>query len=233
MGLGKLEDIVHRLGPWLDNDDGVFFHRPQAPIAKPYDRTDYIINLCKGKRVLHFGFTDSPFMQERIKNGEILHLKIKKVSRELWGTDIDAKSLRKYVKITGDKNVMSLDISKPLKNPRKYKKNFDLLIFGEVLEHVLNPGITLHNLAKICRINRAKLLVTTPNAFNVAGFMAAWRGNEIVHPEHYYYYSPVTLNRLLIDTGFTNIRMSLYASDATKDTEGITAPGLLALCEAK
>lgn len=233
MDLSKINEICERLGDWIITDDGIFFHKEKTKIAKPYDRTEFILNKCKKKRVLHFGFTDSPFTEERISNGEILHLKIKQNSKELWGTDIDKKGIKIYTNITGDNNVFNLDVSQPIKNIKVYNKNFDLLVFGEVLEHVLNPGITLNNLAKLCKINKAKLLLTTPNAFNIGGFLAAWRGIEIVHPEHYYYYSPVTLRRLLSDTGFKNISISLYASDATYDTKGITAPGLIAICEAR
>ncbi|MGH7156943.1 MAG: class I SAM-dependent methyltransferase [Candidatus Saccharimonadales bacterium] len=231
MDFNKFLEISRRLSEWLSFDDKIFFHETIAPIAKPYDRTEYILKLCKGKRVLHFGFTDSPFTEERIKNNEILHLRIKGGAKDLWGTDIDKAAIKKYSGITGDKNVFPLDISKPVKNVGRYNKNFDLIVFGEVLEHVLNPGIALNNLARICASNRAQLLLTTPNAFNIGGFLAAWNGNEIVHPEHYYYFSPVTLRQLLNDTGFKDIKIYLYASEATQDTKGITAPGLIAICK--
>jgi hypothetical protein len=233
MNLDKLNEISERLTDWISHDDGTFFHKPDAPIARPTDRTEYILRISKGKRVLHFGFTDSPFTTARMKSGEMLHLKIKDVAKEAWGSDVDKGAINEYIKVTGDKNVFPIDVSEPIENIGKYKKNFDLLIFGETLEHVLNPGITLKNLAKICKVNGSKLLITTPNAFSVFGFLAAWNGNEIVHPEHYYYYSPVTLTRLLTDTGFRKIKISLYTSEATKDTQGITGLGLIAISEPK
>jgi len=221
---------INHLGEWPDFDDGTFFHTPDATLASPYLRDDYIIAKSKGKKLLHFGFADAPFTAERIKSGELLHLKLRSVTELLWGADIDSMSIKTYEDNTGDPNNWTLDICKPIKHLERYNKNFDVVIFGEILEHLLNPGIALNNLRNLCEINSAKLIITTPNAFNSAGFVAALIGNEVVHPEHYYYYSPVTLKRLLSDCGFKDIDISFYSGANTASSPGITFPGLIAEC---
>jgi hypothetical protein len=220
-----------KLGEWPDYNDGVFFNKPGTELASPHIRNEYLIKTCRDKKVLHFGFVDSPFTKERIDNGSLLHRNIAEISQELWGADIDDKSVKIYENITGDKNCWVIDICNPLLEAKLYNKSFDIILFGEILEHLLNPGIALMNLYKLCKINKAKLIITTPNAFNSAGFIAALMGNEIVHPEHYYYYSPITLKRLLTDCGFKNINISFYAGSNTTESPGLTFPGLIAECE--
>jgi hypothetical protein len=57
-------------------------------------------------------------------------------------------------------------------------------------------------------------------------------GDEIVHPEHYYYFSPATLRKLLQDAGFTVVELALYASRDSALLPGITKNGVIAMCEA-
>lgn len=227
---GEIKRIATSLGEWPYFNDGVFFSQPNTKLKKTYLRDKYLIDKSKNKRVLHFGFADSPFTKERTQNNELLHLKIAHVASELWGSDIDSKSIKEYTSLTNDDKCLTLDICAPIKNIGEYSKNFDIIIFGEILEHLLNPGDAIKNLYKLCKINNAELILTTPNAFNAVGFIAAMMGNEIVHPEHYYYYSPVTLRRLLHDCGFENIDISFYSGENTKDSPGLTFPGLIAEC---
>lgn len=219
------------LDKWSDENDGVFFHTPDAELAQPYLREDYLIKQCKNKRVLHFGFADSPFTEKRYGTKEMLHTRIQKVASEVWGADIDKRGTEIYKKLSGDKKFWVMDVCDPNLDINTYSKDFDTILFGEILEHLLNPGSALQNLHKIAKQNDAQLIITTPNAFNAAGFVAAVKGNEIVHPEHYYYYSPVTLKRLLNDCGFSDVKISFYSGSNTKNLPGLTFPGLIAECK--
>jgi hypothetical protein len=228
----KVREIAHHLGSWPNYDDGIFFHQPSAKLASPYNREKYILKQVRNKRVLHFGFADAPFTEERFNNGSLLHLKIKGEAALLWGADIDETSTSLYTTLANDTNTWVFDICAQMNKPEIYDKKFDLIVFGEILEHLKNPGDALENLQKICSVNNAKLVLTTPNAFNSAGFVSALLGHEIVHPEHYYYYSPVTLTRLLEDCGFKDVHISFYAGDNTSGSPGLTFPGLIAECHA-
>lgn len=229
----KFSDIVEALGDWPGTKNhGVFYNQPKSELATPYLRDEFIINACRGKRVLHFGFADSPFTEERVKSKELLHLKLANVASLIYGADIDSDSVSKYTSLTNDNKHWIIDICKKEIVANDYNKRFDIVVFGEILEHLLNPGDALKNLNSICHINKAQLILTTPNAFNGAGFSASLLGNEIVHPEHYYYYSPVTLKRLLEDCGFTKVKISFYSGENSKQFPGLTYPGLIAICSA-
>lgn len=227
----QIGKALQDLDSWSDQDDGTFYHTPPVGLARPYLREDYLVESCKGKNVLHFGFADSPFTKERYGTNQMLHSRIKEVSKDLWGADIDKNSVDIYQKLSGDKQSWIMDVCNSSLDPKKYSKNFDVIIFGEILEHLLSPGDALKNLLKIAKENSAKLIITTPNALNAAGFVAAIKGHEIVHPEHYYYYSPVTLKRLLNDCGFEDVKISFYSGKNTANLPGLTYPGLIAECE--
>jgi hypothetical protein len=72
--------------------------------------------------------------------------------------------------------------------------------------------------------------VTVPNAYYAGVFLTALNGDEVVHPEHYYYFSPATLRKLLHDAGFSIIDMALYASRDSAVLPGITKNGVIATC---
>ena len=213
----QIGSILQDLDSWSNEDDGTFYHAPTAELANPYLREEFIVNSCKNKSVLHFGFADSPFTKERYGTKQMLHSRIREVARDVWGADIDKEGVEIYRELSGDKQSWIMDICDPNLDVKKYTKNFDVIIFGEILEHLLNPGDALRNLLKISRSNSAKLVITTPNALNAAGFVAATKGREIVHPEHYYYYSPVTLERLLHDCGLTKLKFH-FTQETTPQT---------------
>jgi SAM-dependent methyltransferase len=210
----------------------VFCHSWAGLADRTVDRERFLIELCRGKRVLHFGFVDAPFSEQRTRDGQLLHLKLKRAAAFLHGTDVDEKSIALYRQITGDLENSVLDIIDPQSDLDAFAKRFDVVLFGEVLEHLANPGLALANLRQICQRNSgAKLCVTTPNAFSLACFLSAIRDYELVHPDHYYYFSPTTLRKLLLDSGFGNIDLFFYASSTLWNSPGLTKHGVIALCE--
>ena len=110
----------------------------------------------------------------------------------------------------------------------------DVIVFGETLEHLRNPGLALARLRALCARNpRCVLCTTVPNAFSTTGFIAAASGVEIVHPEHYAYYSPVTLRNLLAAHGFGDIHVTVCPyQDHGFAVAGITDDCVLATAKA-
>lgn len=207
--------------------DPFFLHKFAGVDIKCVDRREYIIDLSKNKRVMHFGFLDSPLLEEKIADNLLLHQEIKKNAKFLLGIDIDEDSLSRYRNITGDNNNLIYNLQHGYEQPLLID-NYDLILFPEVLEHIPNPGLTLENLRKLCVLNNnATLCITVPNAFSIEGIITAMNNIEIVHPDHYYYFSPVTLTKLLTDHGYHNIKLTFYGFEATP---GLTKNGIIALC---
>ncbi len=211
----------------------IFYHSCKKIGKSNYIREKFIIELSKNKNVIHFGFLDVPFLKEKIESHSLLHLRIKNVANELFGIDVDQGFLDEYRKLTDDYSNAILNIQESFDDEVNLT-GYDLILFPEVLEHVINPGSALRNLRLLSeQNNNATVCITVPNAFNLSGFIPAKDGIELVHPEHYFYFSPVTLEKLLKDTGFKNIEVYKYSHILGKITpRGITKNGVIALCSA-
>jgi len=215
----------------LPDSNSIFVQQFREMSSNPVIREEYLVNMSRGKKVLHFGFLDSPFSEERTQSGELLHLKLKEVASQLYGIDNDRTSLDRYRQLTGDRNNELGDIQAEKQGVVDSYK-FDIILFPEILEHLPNPGRALANLKELCvRGGGTKLCVTVPNAYYAGVFLGALDGDEIVHPDHYYYFSPATLRKLLRDSGFVIVEMALYASRDSAILPGITKNGVIAVCE--
>ncbi len=227
----KALPVLMQISRNLPESNSIFVQQFRELSRQSVIREEYLANISRGKKVLHFGFLDSPFSEERIQSGELLHLKLKKVASHLYGIDNDQVSLDRYRQLTGDRNNDSGDIQREALHGAD-SPAYDIILFPEILEHLGNPGRALANLRQICvKGNGTKLCVTVPNAYYAGVFLGALDGDEIVHPEHYYYFSPATLRKLLHDVGFSIVEMALYASRDSAVLPGITKNGVIAMCE--
>ena len=63
------------------------------------DRVTYIVERCRGKRVLHLGCTDWPYTESKLKDGVLLHAELNKVAKSLIGVDADEAGIEYFRKI--------------------------------------------------------------------------------------------------------------------------------------
>lgn len=173
------------------------------------DRVQFIKNACVGKKVLHLGCTDYPFTEEVIKNEMLLHFELGRVARELYGFDFDERG----IKILSDAGVKNLYLSNLEKLEEvDLDETFDVIIAGEMIEHLSNPGLFLKGIQRFMN-SETNLLVTTINAYCgmrmlTYGFRGRGGAHEPVHPDHVAYYSYSTL-KVLIER--ENLRVRRFA----------------------
>ena len=177
-----------------------------------YNRIDYLLKVCSGKKILHFGFADAPLTEQRLSQGRLLHSKIQSVSKYVFGLDYDSDAIEMYKAMTSDTNVASVDIHS-LKNLELDFKKFDIFLLGEILEHLGNPLLALESIKDVIS-DDAQLVVTVPNAFSLSGFYKALYNLENTHPEHVAFYSPVTLRKLLDMAGFECLKIDFWGEGA-------------------
>ena len=161
-------------------------------------RVDYIKKMCEGKKVLHLGCTNSPFTRESIKNEMLLHHDLKKVAAELYGFDYDAEGLEIFKEI-GEENIYWADLEHL--EDVDLNETFDVIIAGEMIEHLSNPGLFLRGIKRFMNSDTS-LIITTINAYSgmrffIYGLRGKGGANEPVHPDHVSYYSYKTLNHVL------------------------------------
>ena len=87
-----------------------------------------------------------------------------------------------------------------------FKSNvFDKVSSYEVIEHLENP-LTL--LREMHRVSRDRIMITTPNAFNVNNILRLFiRGFYTPNKGHIYLWGPIELETVLIKSGFRDVRI--------------------------
>jgi SAM-dependent methyltransferase len=161
-------------------------------------RVDFIKNIASGKKVLHLGCTNYPYTEDAISKGMLLHFELEKIASQLYGFDFDRAGLD-IIKKAGAGNVFEADLERLSVVP--IDETFDVIIGGEIIEHLSNPGLFLNGIKRFMRSD-TRLVITTINAYCAMRFLIyGLRGrggvNEPVHPDHISYYSYKTLKLML------------------------------------
>ena len=182
--------------------------RGRIPLVQ---RVDYLLDACRGRRVLHLGCTNWPYTDAALGDGSLLHLRLREVASELHGLDADAEGLRRLA----DRGITHLhqgDLEALDRVP--LDAAFDVIVAGEIIEHLANPGRFLAGVRRLMRPGTS-LVITTVNAY--CGFRMALYGlrgrggrQEPVHPDHVAYYSYATLTHLVERAGLAVDEVSFY-----------------------
>lgn len=174
------------------------------------NRHDYLLTLArKADHVLHVGCADWPFTERRLETGDLLHLSLAEVCNTLVGIDVEESALAVLRKAAPDLDLRRVDIESPID-----LESFDLIICGEVVEHLSSPVEALRNLAKLLS-SSGQLVITVPNALSFKAAARALQGREIVHPDHVAYYSPKVLQELTRRAGLSVLSTRQYLSEGS------------------
>ena len=161
-------------------------------------RVPFIKKMCQGKSVLHLGCTNYPYTAASIENDMLLHLNLREETEELYGFDFDQAGLDVLEKHDIE-NLYIADLEKL--EEVQLEKTFDVIIAGEIIEHLANPGLFLKGIQRFMN-DETSLIITTINAycamrFAIYGLRGKGGSNEPVHPDHVAYYSYSTLKLVL------------------------------------
>jgi 2-polyprenyl-3-methyl-5-hydroxy-6-metoxy-1,4-benzoquinol methylase len=107
---------------------------------------------------------------------------------------------------------LEFDVSK-LSHPERYTRasaegfnlshTFDVIFAGDLIEHLSNPGLFLES-SKKHLLGGGKLVITTPNAFNVFNLAEKMsKGEPTVNHDHTCYFNPKTIKQLLNKNGWS------------------------------
>jgi len=173
------------------------------------------IQQCGGGKVLHLGCTDAPFTAQKLKQGRLLHRKMcewvaKHASNTtVVGVDIDPDGLRILREAMPESDIRKVDAHtlKPLLDDNP--EGFDLIIAGDIIEHLDNPGCFLDSCGEVLSENGV-LYISTVNALSIVRFAKSLFRYEVVHPDHTAYYSHKTLERLLHMKGYRVTEKGYY-----------------------
>lgn len=165
------------------------------------DRVAYLLEHVRGKRVLEFGATGPASVS------------IRQAAADYFGVDR-----------TADGCVVAFDLddvhAEALPAPAWTP---EIVVCGEVLEHLSNPGWFLTRLRR--QHPAVPVILTVPNAFSSAAQKWLGKGYENVNRDHVAWYSPKTLSVLLERVGYTQADLAYY------NGTGPTAEGLIVVAE--
>jgi hypothetical protein len=162
-------------------------------------RADRLVELARGRRVLHVGCCDHPpLIRDKMRQGLYLHQNLCRVASRCVGLDTNAAGVVLL------RELGFADTYTPEEAPAA---DYDCCLLADVIEHVGDPVTFLRSM----RGHRfGELVVATPNVFR-------WRnslpGAELINTDHRFWFSPYTLCKVLVDAGYEPVAIELCHGD--------------------
>jgi hypothetical protein len=175
-------------------------------VKKPVERVKYITNICINKNVLDLGcFDETALIKENSTN--YLFQQISTVSSLHIGVDNSKLLPPEGITYSENVKIMHGDIY-DLHKMGLEKYNFDVIIAGELIEHLPN---TLQFFLNLKRDFVGKQIVcSTPNATSFSNMVLALFKRESCHIDHFQVYSYKTLNTLCRNAQFKSWEIVPY-----------------------
>jgi SAM-dependent methyltransferase len=195
-------------------------------MSRPIFRIDEILEYCKGKSVLHFGYVQhSVVYEEYMQRDEWAHAWMARVASRVVGVDYlpqDIEDIQKkygYEGYFGD--AMNLDSC-------KLNEKFDVVVCGELIEHLTNPGLMLEGVKRFMK-DDGILIVTTPNVWAKTYLrqMKKYDNETWVNPEHVLWYSHFTLTNTMERHGYDKVSYDYYFDFTTRKSYFNVQKGLM------
>lgn len=180
-------------------------HRiPRAPLV---DRSDYVVELARGKQVIDLGFVDVGRMLAKRDDGSWLHDRLRTVARELVGVDFDDEGVELARKMGFAAHQADCQSTADLESLGL--RPAEVLIAGELIEHLDQPGAFLEAV-KVLVEPKGLLVLTTPNGSSLTNFLGGVLGREFVNPDHVGWHTWYTAKSLLGRHGWLVRQLAYY-----------------------
>jgi SAM-dependent methyltransferase len=168
----------------------------RLPRASFVNREAFLVERSRGRDVIHIGFVDAECADARSATSATrLHEQLAAIAKTLVGLDLDESGVRAATANGYSAHAVdctSRDAVWALNLPAS-----DIVVAGEVLEHVTDPAGFLEAMKILVKPSTGQLVITTPNASRLYTAICAMAGIEIAHPGHVATYSYSTLGSLL------------------------------------
>lgn len=182
----------------------------KLPKAQYVQRIPHLAALAQGKRVIHVGFVDAGYEEMNQAAGTWLHAHLDASASSLVGIDLDETGVG-MAKANGYEAHV-VDCRDPEAVAALGLEPADLVIAGEVIEHLDDPGAFLDGLHPLVKPT-GRLVITTPNASGLLNSVAALVGAEINHPDHVVLFSWRTLTNMMGRHGWRHSETATYVPE--------------------
>ena len=192
-------------------------------------REEIILPLIAGKRVLDCGGAEHNAYRERQTADEWLHAALAAHAQEVLGVDVLPAAVD-AINREGRYRFLCANAEE-----LPFEQEFDVVVGGELIEHLYNPGRFLLSARRALR-PEGLLILTTPNAHSLSQWASiVLRRREQTHPEHVCLFTRQTLTYLVERHGFRDLQLSCLDRPARSRLTGVLRGVLVrlfpALCE--
>lgn len=157
------------------------------------DRDSYLLSECTNKTVLDIGPCEHTI--DYVQNERWFFRRARRVAKSIVGVDVNKELCDEIAAMGLDVRHMDACSNASL------KEKFDVVLAGDVIEHVNNPA-SLLEFAKRHLSANGKIIVTTPNPYFYRYFFANFRkGMHMVNFEHTCWVTPTCMNELCRRSG--------------------------------
>lgn len=152
--------------------------------AERKDKFSFIVSYCKGKTVLDVGCIGQ---DKGVDHNDWLHGRIQKVAERLVGSDINSEEIGKL-------NSQGFEIYLP--EELNANDQYDLIVMGDVIEHVNDPGAFLSFYSDFLKPD-GEMIICTPNSFGIRYFIQVLvYGKPGTNDEHTISFDPYVILEL-------------------------------------
>jgi hypothetical protein len=128
------------------------------------------------------------------------------------GVDVDGHAVHEASRLSNLQNMIVGDITAAETTPEISEQKFDIALFGEVVEHIPNPGDFLKSFRQNYGRNFDKVIITVPNAFRGGNIKNILVNAETINSDHRFFFTPYTLSKIVVDAGYRpeSVRMASF-----------------------
>lgn len=188
-------------------------------VARPVDRIAFIVRACAGRRVLDLGAMDETAWTAKRGRGTWLHEEIGRSALRVDGIDSSTMVPADGLATGPNATIRRGDITDPEHLVAALDDSPDVVVAGELIEHLENPLQFLKRFVAIERLSGKTLILSTPNATALHNVLIGLVNRESTHNDHLSILSYKTLTTLCMRAGVSEWEIIPYYSRFTEMLE--------------
>lgn len=188
-------------------------------VPRPVDRVGYIAAACTHRRILDLGAMDETAWQSKRGRGTWLHEEISRSALSVDGIDNSALVPAEGLRTAPNAIIRRGDVGDPERLLAGLAETPDVIVAGELIEHLENPLEFLRRIAHTGRLSGKSLILSTPNATALHNVLIGLARRESTHQDHLCVLSYKTLTTLCMRAGFRSWKLIPYYARFTEMRE--------------
>lgn len=188
----------------------------RVAVKRPVDRIRFITRICAQRRVLDLGAMDETAWQAKRGRGTWLHEEISRTADAVDGVDNSALVPVEGLRTAPNAVIRRGDVGDPKRLVAQLEIVPDVIVAGELIEHLENPLEFLKRFTGDARLAGRTLILTTPNSTALHNVLIGLARCESTHRDHLCIFSYKTLATLCTRAGFARWAIQPYFARFTE-----------------